>query len=155
MSITSWTSRSAARPATGVLKVLVRALEAILFLAAVFFIVVPLAWLILLAFAKGFSFPSLIPTSFTLAWWHTVLSSPGLVHSVILSVTITPIVVAFSSLICLPAAYAIGRFEFPGKRLVLLSVFSINAFPRISLYIAMIPMLFALNLMGTIIGVVV
>ncbi|HVB00821.1 MAG TPA: ABC transporter permease subunit, partial [Acidimicrobiales bacterium] len=47
------------------------------------------------------------------------------------------------------------RFEFPGKRLVLLSVFSINAFPRISLYIAMIPMLFALNLMGTIIGVVV
>ncbi len=155
MSITSWTSRSVARPASGVTKVAVRVLEAILFLAAVFFIVVPLAWLVLLAFAKGFTFPSLKPTSFTLQWWHTVLNSPGLLHSVFLSVTITPVVVALSCLVCLPAAYAIGRFEFPGKRLVLLSIFSINAFPRISLYIAMIPMLFALNLMGTVIGVVV
>ncbi len=155
MSITSWTSRSGAPPAAGIWKVAVRVLEAILFIAAVFFIVVPLVWLVLLAFAKGFTFPSLKPTSLTLQWWHTVLNSPGLLHSVLLSVTITPVVVALSCVVCLPAAYAIGRFEFPGKRIVLLSIFSINAFPRISLYIAMIPMLFALNLMGTVVGVVV
>ncbi|HUY06883.1 MAG TPA: carbohydrate ABC transporter permease [Acidimicrobiales bacterium] len=155
MSVTSWTARSATRPASRALKIASRVLEAILFFAAVFFIVVPLVWLVMLAFAKGFNFPSLKPTSLTLQWWHTVLHSPGLLHSVFLSVTITPVVVALSSVVCLPAAYALGRYDFPGKRIVLLSIFSINAFPRISLYIAMIPMLFALNLMGTVIGVVI
>lgn len=137
------------------LKVASKLAQLVLFLAAVFFIVVPLAWLVLLAFAKGFTFPSLAPTSFTLSWWHTVLATPGLLHSVVLSVIIAPIVLGASMLICLPAAYAIGRYNFPGKRFVLLSIFSINAFPRISLYIAMIPMLFFLNLMGTAVGVVI
>jgi len=132
-----------------------RAAQALLFVAALFFIVVPLAWLVLLAFARGFSFPSLVPTSLTLSWWHTVLSTPGLLHSVVLSVVTAPTVVAISAVICLPAAYALGRYDFPGKRFAMLSVFSINAFPRISLYIAMIPMLFALNLMGTFLGVVI
>jgi len=126
----------------------------ILFLAALFFIVTPLAWIVLLAFAGGFTFPSLKPSSLTLAWWRAVFTSPGLLHSVFLSVTIAPVVLVVSMVICLPAAYAIGRYDFPGKRFVLLSVFSINAFPRISLYIAMIPMLFFLNLMGTVVGVV-
>jgi len=125
------------------------------FVAAAVFIVLPLAWIVLLSFSSGFHFPSLVPTSLTLAWWRDVLSSPGLVHSIVLSVTIAPVVLALSALLCLPAAYAIGRYDFPGKRLVLLGVFSLNAFPRISLYIAMIPMLFFLNLMGTAVGVVV
>ncbi|HTX01613.1 MAG TPA: hypothetical protein VMD59_22715, partial [Acidimicrobiales bacterium] len=132
-----------------------RAAQLLVFLAAVFFVVVPLAWLVLIAFTTNFRFPSLVPTSFTLRWWHTVLSQPDLLHSVFLSLVITPVVLAASALICLPAAYALGRFDFPGKRLVLLGIFSINAFPRIGLFIAMIPMLFALNLMGTFIGVIV
>ena len=142
-------------PTHPALSVLARVAQILLFLAAVFFIVVPLAWLVLLAFVKGFNFPSLAPTAFTLSWWHTVLATPGLLHSVFLSVTIAPVVLALSMVICLPAAYALGRYNFFGKRAVLLSIFSINAFPRISLYIAMIPMLFFLNLMGTVIGVVV
>lgn len=137
------------------LALLGRLAQVVLFLAAVFFIVVPLAWLVVIAFSTGFKFPSLAPISFTVKWWHIVFAAPGLLHSVVLSLVFTPIVLAASSLICLPAAYALGRYEFPGKRFVLLSIFSINAFPRISLYIAMIPMLFALDLMGTFVGVVV
>jgi putative spermidine/putrescine transport system permease protein len=143
------------RPLRRVLAALSRLAQFLLFLGALFFVVVPLAWLVVQAFATGFNFPSLVPTSFTLRWWHTVLSTPGLLHSVELSLETAPVVVAASSLVCLPAAYAIGRFDFPGRRFVLLSIFSINAFPRISLYIAMIPMLFALNMMGTFVGVVV
>jgi putative spermidine/putrescine transport system permease protein len=130
-------------------------LRVLLFLAATFFIVLPLAWIVLLSFASKFTFPSLRPTSLTLAWWRDVVTSPGLVHSMLLSLEIAPVVLVASAVVCLPAAYAIGRFDFFGKRLVLLSVFSINAFPRISLYIAMIPMLFFLNLMGTAVGVVI
>jgi putative spermidine/putrescine transport system permease protein len=127
----------------------------VLFVAAVFFIVAPLGWLLVLSFAKGFNFPSLTPTSITLGWWRDVFNSPGLVHSVFLSVTIAPVVLVVSAVLCLPAAYAIGRSDFFGKRAVLLSIFSVNAFPRISLYVSMIPLLFLLNLMGTILGVVV
>ena len=127
----------------------------VLFLAALFFIAAPLAWVILQAFAKGFNFPSLVPTTFTLAWWRTVLSTSGLLQSVELSVETAPLVLAVSAVICLPAAYAIGRFKFPGRGAVLLSIFSVNAFPRISIYIAMLPMMFALNLMGTLVGVVI
>ncbi|MGH9107476.1 MAG: ABC transporter permease [Acidimicrobiales bacterium] len=143
------------RRATAPLAVLSRLAQVVFFLATVFFILVPLAWLVVIAFSTGFNFPSLVPVSFTVRWWHTVFASPGLLHSVILSLVTTPVVLAASCLICLPAAYALGRFDFPGKRVVLLSIFSINAFPRISLYIAMIPMMFALNLMGTFVGVVV
>jgi putative spermidine/putrescine transport system permease protein len=130
-------------------------LRVLLFVVTAVFIVLPLVWIVLLSFARGFTFPSLWPTSFTLGWWRDVVTSPGLVHSILLSVEIAPVVLVLSAVICLPAAYVIGRFNFIGKRLVLLSVFSINAFPRISLYISMIPMLFLLNLMGTAIGVVV
>lgn len=142
-------------PARSAVALLWRVAQVVLFVFAVFFIVVPLAWLVLLAFSQGFNFPSLVPTSLTVSWWHVVFATPGLWHSVFLSVTIAPIVLAISTVICLPAAYALGRFNFPGKRFVLLSIFSVNAFPKISLYIAMIPMLFLLNLMGTLVGVVI
>lgn len=131
------------------------AVRALAFVMTAVFIVLPLAWIVLLSFAGGFAFPSPWPTSFTLAWWRDVVTSPGLIHSVVLSLAIAPVVLAVSAVICLPAAYALGRFEFAGRRLVLLGLFSINAFPRISLYVAMLPMLFFLNLMGTALGVIV
>jgi putative spermidine/putrescine transport system permease protein len=126
-----------------------------LFVVAVFFIVAPLAWLLLLSFASGFDYPSVVPRSFTLQWWRTVFDSPGLVHSAVLSVTIAPVVLAISAVLCLPAAYAIGRSNFFGKRAVLLSIFAVNAFPRVSLYVSMIPLLFFLNVIGTFTGVVI
>lgn len=142
-------------PAQKVTRILSPVLRVVLFLAAMFFIVAPLGWLLVESFASGFKFPSLKPTTLTLQWWHTVFTDPGLLHSVFLSVTIAPLVLVASATVCLPAAYALGRYEFFGKRAVLLGIFSINAFPRISLYISMIPLLFLLNLMGTIVGVVV
>ncbi|MHB1534941.1 MAG: ABC transporter permease [Acidimicrobiales bacterium] len=125
------------------------------FTVAVAFIVAPLAWIALLSVSQGFKFPDLAPTGFTLRWWRQVLQDHGLLHAVFLSVITAPLVLALSALICLPAAYAIGRHEFRGKRGLLLGIFSVNAFPRISLYISMIPVLFFFGLMGKLVGVVV
>lgn len=136
-------------------RVVTRVAGIVLFVFAAFFIVAPLAWLVVLSFSKGFNYPSLIPTKLTLEWWRTVFDSPGLVHSVVLSVTIAPVVLALSAVLCLPAAYVLGRSNFFGKRAVLLSIFAVNAFPRVSLYVSMIPLLFYLNVMGTFTGVVI
>jgi putative spermidine/putrescine transport system permease protein len=60
-----------------------------------------------------------------------------------------------SAAICLPAAYAFSRFNFPGRRVLLVSLFATNAFPKIGLYIAMAGVFYSLNLMGTFLGVVI
>ena len=60
-----------------------------------------------------------------------------------------------SAVICLPAAYAFSRFNFPGRRVLLISLFATNAFPKIGLYISMAGVFYSLNLMGTFLGVVI
>jgi putative spermidine/putrescine transport system permease protein len=118
------------------------------------FILGPLVWLSLWAFAGSWQFPSLLPSSWTLYWWRTVLSTPGLDHSIALSFLFAPIVTAISAVICIPAAYAFARQSFPGRKALLVSLFATNAFPKIGLYITMAGMFYTLHLMSTFFGVV-
>ena len=53
-----------------------------------------------------------------------------------------------------PAAYALGRFNFKGKKIFLLSFLLSNAFPKMGLYISIGVIFYRLNLMGTLPGVV-
>jgi len=119
------------------------------------FILGPLLWVVLVAFAGRWTYPSLFPTNWTLSWWRDVFSVPGLVHSVELSFTFAPIVTLVSAVICLPAAYAFARLRFPGRRTLLVSLFATNAFPKIGLYITIAGLFYTLHLMGTFVGVVV
>ncbi len=118
------------------------------------FILGPLVWLMLWAFAGSWRFPAFLPNSWTLTWWHTVFTTPSFSRSVILSVVITPVVTAVSAVVCLPAAYAFARREFPGRRFFLISLFATNAFPKIGLYLTMATLFYVFHLMGTFIGVV-
>src|SRR5437667_7684441 len=65
-----------------------------------------------------------------------------------------PTVTLLSALICLPAAYAFARFQFPGRRFLLLSFLSANSFPKIGLYISIATLFYRLHLMTTFWGVV-
>jgi putative spermidine/putrescine transport system permease protein len=118
------------------------------------FIIGPLLWVVLVAFSGRWSYPSLLPSNWTLSWWKQVFSVPGLVHSVELSFTFAPIVTVVSAVICLPAAYAFARLRFPGRRTLLVSLFATNAFPKIGLYITIAGLFYTLHLMGTFLGVV-
>jgi putative spermidine/putrescine transport system permease protein len=131
-----------------------RALTGLVVLLLVFFVLGPLVWLTLWAFAGPWTYPSLTPQSWTLNWWRLVFSTPGLERSIELSLLFAPVVTAASALICLPAAYAFGRLSFPGRRLLLVSLFATNAFPKIGLYITMAGLFFSLHLMSTFLGVV-
>ena len=118
------------------------------------FIFGPLLWLVLWAFAGVWHYPSLLPQSWSLSWWRKVFDYPSLVRSVELSFIFAPIVTAISAVVCLPAAYAFARFRVPGRRSLMITLFSVNAFPKIGLYITIATLFYALHLMGTFFGVV-
>jgi putative spermidine/putrescine transport system permease protein len=124
---------------------------ALLALAA--FILGPLATLLVWAFAGTWLFPNLVP-EFSLKWWVYVLGNADVGKAIRMSVLSAPTATLLSALICIPAAYAFARLEFPGRRLLLLSFLSANAFPKIGLYVSIATLFYRLNLMDTFAGVV-
>lgn len=118
------------------------------------FIFGPLLWLLVWAFAGVWHYPALLPQKWSLSWWRQVFNYPSLARSVELSFMFAPTVTALSAVICLPAAYAFARFRVPGRRALMIVLFSVNAFPKIGLYITIATLFYALNLMGTFLGVV-
>ncbi|MDQ0757361.1 ABC transporter permease [Arthrobacter sp. B3I4] len=121
----------------------------------VVFILGPLLWLAVHAFAVDWTYPNLGPDGWTLRWWQTVFQDQQLFAAVQNSLTITPIVVLASAVICLPAAYAFGRFDFFGRRTFLIGLFATNAFPKMGLYATMASLFYTLNLMNTVAGIVI
>ncbi|MHB1499243.1 MAG: ABC transporter permease [Acidimicrobiales bacterium] len=118
------------------------------------FIFGPLLWLLVWAFVGVWHYPALLPQKWSLSWWRQVFNYPSLARSVELSFLFAPTVTALSAVICLPAAYAFARFRIPGRRALMIILFSVNAFPKIGLYITIATLFYALNLMGTFLGVV-
>ncbi len=119
------------------------------------FILGPLLWLAVHAFAEGWTYPSLTPTAWTLRWWTTVFNDPALGSAVQNSLVFSPLVVICSAVICLPAAYAFARYNFFGRKTLLVGLFATNAFPKMGLYATIATLFYALNLMNTILGIVI
>lgn len=119
------------------------------------FILGPILWLALHAFATSWSYPNLLPDGFTFKWWHTIVGDKSLVDSMRNSLMISPIVVLLSAAICLPAAYSFSRYEFFGRKGFLIGMFAANAFPKIGLFASIATLYYTLNLMGTVLGVII
>ena len=132
-----------------------RASGAVLAALLALFILGPLLWLLPHAFADTWRYPDLLPQGWTLRWWSTVADNPDLVAAVRWSFVFAPVVTLLSAVICLPAAYAFARRDFPGRRFFLVALFSVNAFPKIGLYAAMASLFYTLNLMTTFWGVAI
>jgi putative spermidine/putrescine transport system permease protein len=132
-----------------------RTLGIVLVAALLLFMIGPLVWLMLRAFSGLWQFPQFLPSHWTLQWWRSVFADKTLGNSMKLSFEFAPVVTIASAVICLPAAYAFSRFNFPGRRILLVSLFATNAFPKIGLYISMAGVFYSLNLMGTFLGVVI
>lgn len=129
--------------------------EYILFAVFVLFFYLPLMNLFMLAFANKYEVPAIIPQEFGLKWWDFVLSQNSLISSIATSFILAAVVTVVSALICIPAAYALARFNFKGKKIFLLSFLLSNAYPRMGLYISIGILFYKLNLMGTFLGVVI
>jgi putative spermidine/putrescine transport system permease protein len=132
-----------------------RLVSALFVLVLAVFILGPLLWLGIRAFATSWTYPSLTPDAWTLDWWGAVFKDPNLLSSVRLSFQFALTTMIVSALVCLPAAYAFARFQFPGRRIFLVGLFATNAFPKMGLFVALASLFYAFNLMSTFTGVVI
>lgn len=119
------------------------------------FVLGPVLWLMMHAFATEWVVPHLLPEGWTLSWWRHVLGDPNLGRSIRNSAMFAVLSTLASALICLPAAYAFGRFRFPGRNVMLLGLFATNAFPKMGLFVTLASLYYAFGLMNTIPGVTI
>lgn len=132
-----------------------RILTAVLVLLVAVFILGPLVWLGMHAFATRWRYPSMLPEGWTLDWWRVVFAEPELFGAMQNTLFFAPITVLLSAVICLPAAYAFSRFSFPGRRFFLIGLFATNAFPKMGLFVAMATVFYGLHLMETALGIII
>jgi len=129
--------------------------EFILSIVFFLFFYLPLLNAAMLAFANKYQFPYIFPNEWGFNWWNFIIDRDNLISSILSSVIIAILVTIFSLLICLPAAYALARYEFKGKSLVLFSYLLTNAFPKMGLYVSIAIIYYKLGLMGTYTGVII
>ncbi|KKC32013.1 ABC transporter permease [Devosia psychrophila] len=123
---------------------------AVLTLVIVFPLVVVGTW----AFTNVWRYPSVIPQEFGLRFWNQTLARADVWSSISMSLTLAFTVTALSAAICLPAAYAFARMDFPGRNLLFFSFLAGHAFPKFGLLVAIAGIFLQLNLIGTFWGVV-
>ena len=132
-----------------------RVLAPALVLLVAGFILGPILWLAAHAFATSWTYPNLLPDGLTLDWWRVVFSDPSLYSAIQNSLFFAPVTVLLSAVICLPAAYAFSRFDFPGRRFFLIGLFATNAFPKMGLFVSMATVFYGLQLMETALGIII
>ncbi len=116
-------------------------------------IVGPLFVVGLWAFAEVWRFPSLLPQQWGLRFWGMTLGRADVWAALTVSLQLSFVVTFLSALICLPAAYAFARLDFPGRNVLFLSFLTIQAFPRFGLLVSIATIFLTLGLVGTFWGV--
>jgi ABC-type spermidine/putrescine transport system permease subunit II len=141
-----------AAPSARITRTLLRAL-AIALLAFVIF--GPLANLLLWAFAERWYYPGKIPQEFGLTFWGRVFAPRGnAVQSLITSVWIAVLTVAFCLAAAIPAGYALARLKLPWRGFILLLFLLPQAIPNLPIYVNIARMFYEVRLNGTVLGVV-
>lgn len=123
------------------------------------FIAFPLGWMVLSSLKPAdelfTSPPEIWPSQFTSQWYIEIFQSSGagtfFWNSFIVGATSTGLCLLIGTL----AAYAITRFQFPGKRIFLMAALITYMFPAIVLFIPIYLTLNSLGLIDTHIGLVV
>ena len=115
----------------------------------------PMLNMLMLAFADKYEAPAVLPQQWGIKWWGFIFAQKSLVSSMIQSFLIAIITTACSMLLCIPAAYALARFKFPGRKIFMLSFLLTNAFPKIGIFTSIGILFYKYNLMGTYPGVVI
>jgi putative spermidine/putrescine transport system permease protein len=120
-----------------------------------FLIFGPLANLLLWAFAERWYFPGKLPQEFGLKFWFQVFQPRGnAVQSLVVSVVIALMTVAFCLAVAVPAGYALARLKLPWRGFILLVFLLPQAIPNLPIYVNIARMFYEVGLNGTVFGVV-
>jgi len=131
-----------------------RIVEFVLLTVFAIFFAGPLVNLLVLAFSEKWNYPDVLPQVWGFKWWEFVLAKDDIVSSISLSFLIAMLVTILSIVVCIPAAYAFARIQFPLKKIFLFSFLLTNAFPKMGLYVSIAVLFYKIGLMNTLLGVV-
>ncbi|HEY4200135.1 MAG TPA: ABC transporter permease subunit [Devosiaceae bacterium] len=126
------------------------AFAVVLTLVIIFPLVVVCTW----AFTNVWRYPAIIPQEFGLKFWNQTLARADVWSAITTSISLAAVVTLISAAICLPAAFAFARLEFPGRNILFFSFLAGQAFPKFGLLVAIAGIFLSLNLIGTFWGVV-
>lgn len=129
--------------------------EFILLAVFILFFYGPLVNMLMLAFANEYTVPHVLPEVWGFKWWSYVFAQKSLVTSIIQSFTVAIVTTMISMVFCIPAAYSIARFKYPGRKIFMLSFLLTNAFPKLGIYTSIAVLFYKYGLMGTYAGVVI
>lgn len=88
-------------------------------LLVLLFVVIPILLLIIISFTTRMYFPNLLPDGFTLKWWsYLLLDNDKTLKIITDTLLIALITVAINLVIAIPAASALGRYNFKGKIII-------------------------------------
>jgi putative spermidine/putrescine transport system permease protein len=99
-------------------------------------------------------FATLLPEGFTLHWYAQAWNEFQLSHILLVTLEVVASVVILSILLGVPAAYALARAKFPGKRLVLLLILIPMLVPAVTYGIPMATAFYKAGVGGTLLGVI-
>ncbi len=100
-------------------------------------------------------FGTWLPGAWTLHWYSQAWTSFGLSHVMVVTAEVALAVVVGSLLLGVPAAYALARRDFAGKRLLMVLFLLPILIPPITYGIPLATTLYKYNLAGTLTGVIV
>jgi putative spermidine/putrescine transport system permease protein len=106
------------------------------------------------AFTNVWRYPSIIPQEFGLRYWYQTLARSDVWSAITTSVSLAVVVTLISAVVCLPAAFAFARLQFPGRSILFFSFIAGQAFPKFGLLVAIAGIFLGLNLIGNFWGVV-
>ena len=127
--------------------------ELLILFAFMLFFYAPLVYSLILAFGSQYNATDIIPSEWGFRWWKQMLSQPNMVSAVFNSFAFAICSTLLSMVICIPAAYVLARFKFPGRRLIMFAFLIGNAFPKIGMYSSIGVIYYQIGLMGTFLGV--
>jgi len=127
--------------------------ELLILFAFMLFFYAPLVYSLILAFGSQYNAADIVPSEWGFRWWKQMLSTPNMVSAVFNSFAFAICSTLLSMVICIPAAYVLARFKFPGRRLIMFAFLIGNAFPKIGMYSSIGVIYYKIGLMGTFLGV--
>ncbi len=119
------------------------------------FFLIPVAWLALTSLWPDAELARALPSRLTLASYRAALEGGGLARAIANSVVVGLSTTALSLVLAAPAAFAVARLEFPGRRLLLGVALAISMFPPIATVGPLYVGLRAVGLLDTLPGLVV
>lgn len=129
--------------------------EFIVLAVFVLFFYGPMLNMLMIAFANEYPTGVVFPSDWGIKWWQYIFGQSYLVSSMVTSFTVAIITTMISMLLCIPAAYSIARFKYPGRKVIMLSFLLTNAFPKLGIFTSIAILFYKYNLMGTYPGVII